>query len=405
MAQAGQARRGGSTLSNSIPITRPVFGDEELRAVQLPLESEWVVQGPYVAEFESRFSAYTQAPHSVATSSCSTALHIAVAALGLRPGDEVVVPAFTWVSTANVVEYMGAAPRFCDIDLESFNMTAELCEPAVGARTAGVIPVHLFGRSVEMAPVLALARAHDAWVVEDAACAFGTWHRGRHAGTFGELGAFSFHPRKSITTGEGGMLTTADETLAALARSLRDHGATRSDHARHGAGGAFLLSEYPHLGFNFRMTDIQGSLGCAQMERAAWILQRRQELAARYDELLADVEWLRTPTVPAGDVHGYQAYVCLFAPEDPTLRNVDALHARRNHLMEQLESEGIATRQGTHSPVTTRYYAGKYGLTRDQFPNAAIAELLTLALPLYPQLTDNDQARVVDALRRVGPGA
>jgi dTDP-4-amino-4,6-dideoxygalactose transaminase len=405
VAPAGQARRGGYVLTRSIPITRPVFGDEELRAVQLPLESEWVVQGPYVAEFESRFSAYTQAPHSVATSSCSTALHIAVAALGLRPGDEVVVPAFTWISTANVVEYMGATPRFCDIDLETFNMTAELCEPAVGERTVGLIPVHLFGLAAEMAPLLALARAHDAWVVEDAACAFGTWHQGRHAGTFGEFGAFSFHPRKSITTGEGGMLTTGDEKLAALARSLRDHGATRSDHARHGSGGAFLLSEYPHLGFNFRMTDIQGALGCAQMDRAEWILQRRRELAARYDELLADVEWLRTPKVPAGDVHGYQAYVCLFAPEEPTLDNVDELNMRRDRLMQELEAEGIATRQGTHAPVTTRYYAEKYSLTRDEFPNAAIAELLTLALPLFPQMTDGEQESVVDALRRTGPGA
>jgi perosamine synthetase len=381
-----------------IPITRPVFGEAELRAVQLPLESEWVVQGPFVQQFEEQFSAYTGAGHSVATSSCTTALHIAVAALGLKPGDEVIVPAFTWISTANVVEYMGAKPVFCDIDLATYNIDPVGAASLVNERTVGIIPVHLFGLSAPMSPILELARKHDLWVVEDAACSFGGWYDGKHTGTLGDAGCFSFHPRKSITTGEGGMITTQRADLDTLSRSLRDHGASRSDRARHGSKGSFLLSEYNHLGFNFRLTDIQGALGVAQMERADWILNRRRELAARYDELLAGVEWLQTPNVPDNCIHGYPAYVCLFQPEEITFENTERLHEQRNRVMADLEGQGIATRQGTHSPVLSGYYSEKYRLRADQYSASYAGDRLSLALPLYPQMTESDQDRVVTEL-------
>ncbi len=388
-----------TAAAQDIPITKPLFGPEEAAAVARPLESGWVVQGPYVKEFEDRFSAYTGAPHSVAASSCTTALHIAVAALGLKPGDEVIVPAFTWVATANVVEYMGARPVFCDVDLATYNIDVRQIESLVTPRTVGVIPVHLFGLCADMGAVLDVARARGLWVVEDAACAFGAWYGGRHAGTLGDAGCFSFHPRKSITTGEGGMVTTGSESLDALSRSLRDHGASRSDLARHTGESAFLLSEYPHLGYNYRMTDIQGALGCAQMDRADWILGERRRRAALYDEMLAGLGWLRTQAVPEGYVHGYQAYVCLFRPEEPTAASVARLSERRNRLMSALERRGIATRQGTHAVVLQGYYESKYGLRPEQFPNAYAADRLTLALPLYPQMTDEEQARVCDALR------
>jgi dTDP-4-amino-4,6-dideoxygalactose transaminase len=383
----------------AIPITKTFFGPEELRAVQQPLESGWVVQGPFVKQFEQKFSAFTRARCSVATSSCTTALHIAVAALGLKPGDEVIVPAFTWVSTANVVEYMGAKPVFCDIDLPTFNIDPGRINALVTPRTVGIVPVHLFGLCADMQPVLDVARRHGLWVVEDAACAFGGWYRGRHAGTFGEMGCFSFHPRKSITTGEGGMITTGREDLQALAVSLRDHGASRSDLARHQGKAAFLLAEYNHLGYNYRMTDIQGALGCAQMDRAEWILGERARRARLYDDKLKGFGWLRTPRVPDGCVHGYQAYVCLFCPEAPTPANVERLHRRRNDLMMRMEEKGIATRQGTHAPIILGYYADKYGLRAEQFPNAYLADRLTLTLPLYVQMTDAEQDAVCDNLR------
>jgi perosamine synthetase len=385
----------------SIPITKVVIGEEELRAVQLPLETGWVVQGPHVKAFEEKFSAYTGSAHAVATSSCTTALHISVAALGLKPGEEVIVPAFTWVSTANVVEYMGAKPVFCDVDLATFNIDPEAIEALITDRTVGIIPVHLFGLSADMDPVMEIARKHGLWVVEDCACSFGGWYRGKHTGTFGETGCFSFHPRKSITTGEGGMITTASDELADLSRSLRDHGASRSDHARHTSSGAFLLSSYEYLGFNFRMTDIQGALGEVQMDRADGILDERRRRAGLYDEALAGYDWLDTPVVPDDCIHGYQAYVCLFRPEEPSFDRVHELNERRNALMAELEERGISTRQGTHSPVLTGLYAGKYDLRPEDYPRSILADRLSLALPLFPQMTDAEQETVVTELRAV----
>jgi dTDP-4-amino-4,6-dideoxygalactose transaminase len=184
-----------------------------------------------------------------------------------------------------------------------------------------------------------------------------------------------------------------------LSRSLRDHGASRSDHARHNEKAAFLLAEYNHLGYNFRMTDIQGALGCAQLDRAQWILNARTACARRYDEMLSDLEWLETPVVPDGFRHGYQAYVCLFRPEQPSLKNVADLHEQRNELMMQLEGKGISTRQGTHAPVIQGYYAKKYELLAEQFPNSYIADRLTLTLPLYPQMTEVEQNLVWQSLQ------
>lgn len=381
-----------------IPITKPCFGEEERRALVQPLETGWVVQGPFVKQFEERFQGFTQARHAVATTSCTTALHIAMSALDLGAGDEVIVPAFTWIATPNVVEYMGATPVFCDIDLATFNIDVAQIEALITPRTVGIIPVHLFGLCAVMDEIVAIAARHHLWIVEDAACAFGARYGGRHAGTFGTCGAFSFHPRKAITTGEGGMITTDSDDLASLARSLRDHGASRTDLARHTTTGGFLLSEYNHLGFNYRMTDFQGALGCVQMDRAEYLLGERRRCAASYDERLRDTDWLELPVVPEGFVHAYQAYVTLFRPERPTVENVEPLHERRNLVMSKLESEGVATRQGSHAPVLLGYYANKYGIRPDAFPMALIADRLSLTLPLFPGMTQEEQAFVCDRL-------
>jgi perosamine synthetase len=382
-----------------IPIARPLFGPEELRAIQQPLESGYVLQGPFVEEFERRVAAYVDVPHAVASTSCTSALHLIVAALGVKPGDEVIVPAFTWVSTANVVEHMGAKAVFCDVDLQTFNVDAAQLESLVTERTVGVIAVHLFGLSADLDPIIELTRRRGLWLVEDAACALGAWYRDRHVGGFGVAGGFSFHPRKSITTGEGGMVTTTDDGVASLVRSLRDHGSERAD-AIADEEDSFLLTDFPRAGFNYRMTDIQGALGCAQMDRLDQILERRRELAARYDELLAGLDAFATPHAPDGYVHGYQAYVCLFRPDEPVPENVERLHRARNDLMRELERAGIQTRQGTHSPVLTAYYARKYGLRPEEFPNAYAADRLSLALPLYPQMTEDEQVTVFTELSR-----
>jgi dTDP-4-amino-4,6-dideoxygalactose transaminase len=365
-----------------IPIARPSFGDEERRAVEAALASGWVAQGPRVQEFESRFAAFCGVEHAVAATSCTTALHLAVAALGAGPGDEVVVPAFTWIATANAVTYTGARPVFCDVSLETFNLDPEAMAAAVTERTVGLLPVHLFGLAADMAAVAAIASRHGLWVLEDAACALGTRVGGTHAGGFGAAGCFSFHPRKSITTGEGGMLVTGDGALAERARSLRDHGSSRSAFGRHGAARAYELADHDVLGFNYRMTDLQAALGCAQLERADALLAERARLAARYGEALAGLEWLATPAVPEGETHGWQAYVCL----------VDT-HERRNAVMEALERDGIATRPGTHDVTATGVYR------TGGFPGAHEAERRSLALPLFPGLSDADQDRVIEGLR------
>jgi dTDP-4-amino-4,6-dideoxygalactose transaminase len=199
------------------------------------------------------------------------------------------------------------------------------------------------------------------------------------------------------------MITAARDDLAALARSLRDHGASRSDHARHTEPGGYLLSDYDHVGWNYRLTDIQGALGSAQMDRLDWILEGRRRVAAGYDDALASVDWLRLPAVPEDCVHGYQAYVTVFAPEEPSLENVDDLHARRNALMARLEEEGIATRQGTHAAAFAGQFVRKYGIRPEHFPQALAADRLSLALPLYPQMTEAEQERVVERLRAATP--
>jgi dTDP-4-amino-4,6-dideoxygalactose transaminase len=267
------------------------------------------------------------------------------------------------------------------------------------------MPVSLFGVSADMHPILDLARSRGLRVVEDAACAVGAWYHGQHAGTLADVGCFSFHPRKAITTGEGGMLTTADEGLASVVRSLRDHGASKSDLARHLGARSYVLPDFNAVGFNYRMTDLQGALGAAQMERLEWILAQRTRLARRYDEALSPTGWLRPTSVPVGYRHGYQAYVCLFQPERPSVENVQALHRQRNDLMDELEAAGIATRPGTHAVHMLGFYREKYGLRPTDFPNALMADKLTIALPLYPQMSEDEQGYVLEHLTRASVGS
>jgi dTDP-4-amino-4,6-dideoxygalactose transaminase len=266
------------------------------------------------------------------------------------------------------------------------------------------MPVSLFGLSADMAPILALARQHELYVIEDAACAVGAWYNGHHAGALADLGAVSFHPRKAITTGEGGMLLTQDEGLAAKVRALRDHGATVSDLQRHQGKRSFLMPEYDMVGYNYRMTDLQGALGVAQMGKLEEIMARRKRLAQRYDQAFAGLDWLKTPATPEGYLHGYQAYVCMFQPEAPSLDSVEALYQQRNELMGRLEDAGVATRQGTQAVHTLGYYRQRYDLVPEDYPNSFLAERCSLALPLYPQMSAEEQNYVIEQIKRLGMG-
>lgn len=377
--------------ARSIAIARPSLGDEEWQALREPIQSGWLTQGPKVAEFEQAFAARHGVRHAVATSNCTTALHLGLLALGVGPGDEVIVPAFTWVATANVVLYCGAMPVFVDVDRTTFDLDPSQLVRAITPRTKAIIPVHLFGRCADMDAIAAAAGPIP--LLEDAACAAGASYRGRPAGSLGVAGCFSFHPRKTITTGEGGMLTTNDDALAATAEVLRNHGASVSEEVRHRGPRPYLLPEFNLLGFNYRMTDLQGAVGREQLKRLDGFLAERQRWADYYAQGLASVEWLRTPTVPPGDRHGWQAYVCY----------VDSGRAPRprNEIMELLLQAGIHTRPGTHAVHLLGLYRDRFGLREDDFPAARDCDQWTLALPLHNGLMREDYDHVIATLQGI----
>jgi dTDP-4-amino-4,6-dideoxygalactose transaminase len=386
----------------NIPITKPFFDDQERKALLEPLDSGWVVQGPKVKAFEEAVKKFAAAKVACATTSCTTALHMAVIACGIGEGDEVLVPAFTFIASANVVEYVKAKPVFVDIDLATYNIDVQQLAAAITPRTKAIMPVHLFGLCADMNPILDLAAKHRLRVIEDAACAIGGFYQGKHAGTMGDVGCLSFHPRKSITTGEGGMVLSNNPEIGRKIEILRDHGAEMTDLARH-EGQTLLLPDYRTLGFNYRMTDFQGALGYTQMQKLPLILDRKRMLADRYREKLANLNWLRLPSVPADCLHGYQAFVCLFAADsiaNVTETSLEALYNKRNDFMNRLAKLGVSTRQGTHSVHALTYYENKYNLRPWSFPKSWIAEKLTLALPLYPSMTEEEVDFVCDSVKR-----
>jgi len=377
----------------NIPITKPYLGEEEKKAVNEVIDSGWLVQGKKVAEFEDMFCQYTGARFAKATTSCTTALHLALVALGLGPGDEVLLPAFTFIASANAIEYTGAKPVFIDIDLKTFNIDPLKVEKYLekdkkeGSKVRAIMPVHLFGLCTDMDPIMELAAHYNLCVIEDAACALGSLYNSRHAGTIGHIGCFSFHPRKPITTGEGGMLTTNSPDVATVVQSLRDHGAATTDLTRHEKGDS-LLPGYSILGYNYRMTDIQGAIGVEQMKKFPGIIKRKIEKAGRYNRGLQDIRWLQTPYVPKGYKHTYQSYVIL--TRDSQIRNL---------AMWNLKEKGIATRQGTHAVHILDYYKQKYNIKANDYTNALAADERSLTLPLYPQMTSEEQEYVIEYIR------
>ena len=380
----------------NVPIARTSLLENEIQSVMEPLRSGWLVQGPKVREFEDKWSIFTGSKHSIAVTSCTTGLHLSLAALGLRPDDEVIVPAFTWISTANVVEHLGAKVVFCDIDLDTFNLDVRQLPSLVTTKTRAILPVHLFGMAADMEPINTFAEAHKLWVVEDAACGFGSRYHGQHVGTLGHTGVFSFHPRKAITTGEGGMITTNDDDLAAKLRRLRDHGAAMSDLQRHLGARPYLLADHPEAGYNQRMTDLQAALGSVQMDRAASIVQERQRLAMRYDEAFAKLTWLRTPVHRDGYEHGYQSYPCMFQPESVARDDIAGINEKRNAWMDQLQQAGISTRPATHAVHMLTFYRDKYKLKPTDFPNAFAANDCSISLPLFHGMTTAEQDYVIE---------
>lgn len=375
-----------------IQIAQPYFGRDELDALRKPLESGWVTQGPEVAAFERAFAERHGVKHAIATSSCTTALHLILVALGVSDGDEVIVPAFTWVATANVVVYCGAKPVFVDVDPGTFNLDPSKLKAKISRQTKAIIPVHLFGLCADMDAIASSAPGIP--LVEDAACAVGASYRGLPAGSLGVAAAFSFHPRKTITTGEGGMVTTDDPELANRVDQLRNHGAGVSEEQRSRGPAPYRLPAFDVLGFNYRMTDLQGAIGVVQLGRLDILLEQRRQRAAFYNRELSSIDWITTPSAPEKDSHGWQSYVCVVNEERAPLS--------RNALMERLHACGISSRPGTHAVHMLGYYARRYGLSPDDFPGAKSCEARSIALPLHHHMSDDDFEFVVSTIRELG---
>jgi len=377
-------------MSNPIQISLPSTGEEEWQAVREPLMSGWLTQGPKVAAFEKAFAARHKVSHALASSNCTTGLHLILAGLGIGPGDEVIVPAFTWVATANVVLYCGATPVFADVDRHTNNISPEDIARQITPRTKAVIVVHLFGLCADMDTIRAVVPEGVA-IVEDAACAAGASYKGVHAGGLGTAAAFSFHPRKSITTGEGGMVTTNDAALAETIDMLRNHGASVSEEQRHKGPRPYLLPEFNLLGFNYRMTDLQGAVGVVQLSKLDAFIAERQKWAEYYRERLADLDWLSMPVFPNSGTHAWQAFVTYVDPDKAPMP--------RNVIMEKLKDAGIATRPGTHAVHMLAFYRDRYGIKPEDFPGARDCDANTMAIPLHNRMVAADYDRVIDALR------
>ena len=370
----------------SVALSQPAVGEAEWRALREPLDSGWLTQGPKVAEFEEAFATRHGVAHAVAVTSGTTALHLALAALGIGPGDQVIVPAFTWVASANAVLYVGATPVVVDVDPHTYNLDVEAVRAAITDKTRAVIAVHLFGLCVDVT-ALRDVLPERVLIVEDAACAAGADLRGESAGSLGELGCFSFHPRKSITTGEGGMVTTDDAELARRMRSLRNHGAQVGAPA-----GPAAMADITDLGFNYRMTDLQAAIGLVQLEKLDGFIDERDRWARWYMDELAGIEWLATPIVSNGCRHAWQAFVTVVDAAAPV---------KRDTLMERLASRGIATRPGTHALSELSFYRNHVGLDPARYAVATRLHHQSMAIPLHNRMCEADFEHVVENLRAV----
>jgi perosamine synthetase len=374
-----------------IPLARPWFGPEEEAAAAEVLRSGWVAQGPTTAAFEDAFARAVDVTHAVAASSCTTALHLAMDVCGVKPGDEVVLPSFTFPATANAVLYAGGVPVLVDVDPATLNVDPEALDAACTSRTRAILGVHLFGAPCEIGTLAEIARRRNVALIEDAACAIGTTHDGRPAGGLGDVGCFSLHARKVITCGEGGVLTTNDEERAELARSLRTHGADRSAEHRHAEGAAPSDAMYVHLGYNYRLSDVQAAIALVQLGRLDGFVAERRALARRYDEAFGPLEGLRLPPDAPDRRHSYQSYVVIVEAAAP----LDAAD-----LMARLAERGISTRVGTYA-IHRQPYLGERA--RIPFPLTASDEAArcSVALPLFNGLDASDQDRVIEEVQAI----
>jgi perosamine synthetase len=372
--------QGSGKGESLIRLGSPSIGAEEAEAISQVLQTGFLVQGERVRAFESQIAAASRTSDAVVVSSGTAALHVALLAGGVGPGDLVAVPTYSWPATANAVGLCGAQPVFVDMEQRTFNMDPERLADTMRplGRVKAILPVHAFGGMADMPAILDVATRHDAYVIEDAACALGACLQGKPAGAWGMLGCFSFHPRKVITTGEGGAVTTSQPELARRLRTLRNHGLDP-------------LSSTPDFvtpGFNYRLTEFQAAMGLVQMERLSELVGYRRRAAEEYDRLLEGTG-IRKPLALEASAHVYQAYVVLLPR---------AAADRQPQIISRLRSRSIEVGIGTYHIPLTRYWAQQGGHAKGDFPVTDDVAGRAIALPMHSKITIGEQLRVVAAL-------
>ena len=377
--------------SNLLPYCLPLIGEAEIDEVVDSLRSGWVTTGPKVKRFEEAFAAYTGARHAIAVSSCTAALHASLAALNIGPGDEVIVPTLTFCATANVVVHLGATPVIVDVD-ENYYISPEATRKAISPRTKAIVPVHYAGQACSLRDIRTIADAHGIPIVEDAAHAAGAVYEGGMIGSHGRAVCFSFYAIKNMTTGEGGMITTNDDDLAARMRLLSLHGMSRDAWKRYTEAGSWFY-EVLEAGYKYNMTDIQAALGIHQLRRLDGFIQRRNEIAAIYDAAFSDLPGIILPPRLPGRSHTFHLYPIRLAS--------DAVFVTRSEFIDELRARNIGASVHFIPLHRHAFYRERFGYKAEQFPVAEQIYRGLLSLPLYPKMTDQDAADVVDAVREI----
>lgn len=372
-----------------IPIAKPYLTEEEARAAHDTILTGWITQGPRVQEFEEKFAAYTGSKHAVAVSNCTTALHLALIVAGIGEGDEVICPSLSYIATANSIVHAGAKPVFAEVNPETYNLDAADAEKRITSKTKAILLVHQIGMPADINTFQKLCNKHKLLLIEDAACAVGSEYKGKKIGSHSDLVCFSFHPRKVISTGDGGMITTSRQVYYDKLRLLRQHGMSVNDRVRH-TSKQVVFEDHVVIGYNYRMTDIQAAVGIKQLEKLDWLITERKKIASFYHQSLKDVKYLRLPVEAEGYSSNYQSYSVYLKPECPV---------SRNDLMQLLLDKGIATRRGIMTSHRETAYKDKYeGVSLPISEDTCDRSIL---LPLFIPMSKEDQEFVINSLKTI----
>jgi dTDP-4-amino-4,6-dideoxygalactose transaminase len=372
-----------------IPVAKPYLSTEEAQYAYDTILTNWVTQGPRVQEFEEKFATYTGAKYAVALSNCTTALHLAMIVAGVKAGDEVICPSMSYIATANSIMYVGATPVFAEVNPETYNIDVADAERRITSKTKAILIVHQIGMPADIDAFAALCKKHNLVLIEDAACAAGSSYKGKKIGSHSDLVCFSFHPRKVITTGDGGMVTTNNEAYYNRLKLLRQHGMSVNDRVRH-MSDKVIIEDHLEIGYNYRLTDIQAAVGIRQLERLDSIVAERKKIAERYHEGLKDIPFLRLPSEPSGYETNWQSYSIYLQPNCPV---------KRNDLMQALLDVGIATRRGVMT--SHRETAYKTIMPHVSLPISEDASDNSIIIPLYVPMDMADVDTVIREMRRV----